>query len=76
LARYEVLLEKRAEKELKALPPDVVQRFRRVFEMLEENPYRPKPGWDIRVMAASIEGNGIRVLGTSFSMRRALALQP
>ena len=47
---YRVLIHKRAEKDLSRLPRHVVERFAAVFEMLEEDPYRPRPGCDIRFL--------------------------
>jgi len=48
--RYTVFIHRRAEKELLSLPKDVIERFRKVFEMLEEDPYRPRSGCDIRLV--------------------------
>lgn len=39
-------IHRRAEKELDDLPEHVVRRFATVFEMLEEDPYRPRPDRD------------------------------
>ncbi len=50
MPRYTVNLEKRAEQELERLPKDVIRRFAEVFALLEEDPYRPRPGCDIRVV--------------------------
>ena len=61
MAQYVVYLEKRAERDLKGLSPHVIERFRRVFEMLEEDPYRPRPGCDIRVVKGHPRAKAVRV---------------
>ena len=58
---YVVLLEGRAEGELRRLPAHVIERFRRVFAMLEEDPYRPRPGCDIRVVKGHPRVKALRV---------------
>jgi len=58
---YHVLIEKRAERELRRLPDHIVRRFRGVFERLEEDPYRPRPGCDIRVVQGRPRVKAVRV---------------
>ena len=50
MAGYRVFIHERAESELDDLPEYVVRRFASVLEMLEEDPYRPRPGCDIRLV--------------------------
>jgi len=59
--RYRVLIHRRAERELKDLPGHVVDRFAAVFEMLEEDPYRPRPGCDIRMLKGHPRIRAVRV---------------
>ncbi len=54
-------MEKRAERELIALPSNVIDRFRKVFELLEEDPYRSRPGCDIRVVKGHPRAKAVRV---------------
>ena len=61
MAAYVVYLDKRAEQELRSLPSHVVVRFRHVFELLEEDPYRPRPGCDIRVVRGYPRLKAVRV---------------
>ncbi len=61
LASYQVFIHKQAEKELKRLPRHVVERFAMVFEMLEENPHRPRPGCDIRLVKGHPRLHAVRV---------------
>jgi len=58
---YGVLIDRRAERELLALPRHVVERFAKVFQLLEEDPYRPRPGCDIRVVKGHSGVKAIRV---------------
>ena len=51
------------EKDLRALPRHVVERFREVFELLEEDPYRPRPGCDIRLVKGHPHVKAVRVGG-------------
>jgi len=61
LAAYRVFIHKRAEKELDDLPEHVVKRFAVVFEMLEEDPFRPRPGCDIRLVRGHPRMRAVRV---------------
>gem|GEM_PF-3257934 len=56
-----VFIHRRAEKELLSLPRHVIERFRKVFEMLEDNPYRPRPGCDIRLVKGHPHLRAVRV---------------
>ena len=58
---YTVYLENRAERDLARLPESVVRRFRDAFAMLEEDPYRPRPGCDIRVVKGHPRIKAVRV---------------
>jgi mRNA-degrading endonuclease RelE of RelBE toxin-antitoxin system len=58
---YRVLIDKRAESDLLALPKQVVERFAEVFLSLEEDPYRPQPGCDIRIVKGHPCVKAIRV---------------
>ena len=83
---FTVQLERRAEKEFAGLPPPVRARFYLVFEALEEDPYRPRPGCDIRMLQGHpgvravrvghhrciYEVAGFRVRFTKFAHRRAV----
>ncbi|TLZ63328.1 MAG: type II toxin-antitoxin system RelE/ParE family toxin [Methanobacteriota archaeon] len=59
--RYTVFIHRRAERELLSLPKHVIERFRKVFEMLEEDPYRPRPGCDIRLIRGHPHVRAVRV---------------
>ena len=61
MPRYTVFIHRRAEKELLSLPKHVIERFRKVFEMLEEDPYRPRPGCDIRLAKGHPHVRAVRV---------------
>ncbi len=61
MPRYTVLIHRRAEKELLSLPKNVIGRFRKTFELLEEDPYRPRPGCDIRLVKGHPHVRAIRV---------------
>ena len=61
LPPYQVFIHKRAEKELDDLPGHVVKRFATVFEMLEQDPYRPRPGCDIRLVKGHPRLRAVRV---------------
>ena len=61
MAVFQVFIHKKAEKELDDLPEHVVKRFAAVFEMLEEDPYRPRPGCDIRLVRGHPRLRAIRV---------------
>jgi len=56
-----MFIHKQAEKELDDLLEHVVKRFAAVFKMLEENPYRPRPGCDIRLVKGYPRLRAIRV---------------
>lgn len=58
---FQVRIESRAEREFEALPPAVRDRFYPVFEALEEDPYRPRPGCDIRVLKGHPGIRAVRV---------------
>jgi mRNA-degrading endonuclease RelE of RelBE toxin-antitoxin system len=55
------MIHKRAEKELGNLPADVIDRFAHVFAQLEEDPYRPRPGCDIRLLRGHPRVRAVRV---------------
>lgn len=61
MAPFRVLLDHRAEREFQDLPADVRQRFYAVFEELEEDPYRPRPGCDIRMVKGHGRVRAVRV---------------
>lgn len=61
MAAYRVFIHKRAEKELDDLPGHAVRRFAAVFQMLEEDPYRPLPGCDIRLVRGHPRMRAVRV---------------
>lgn len=61
MPRYRVIIHKHAEKDLKDLPGNVLDRFEAVFEMLEEDPYRPRPGCDIRILKGHPRIRAVRV---------------
>ena len=61
MPHYAVFIHRRAEKELLGLPTHVIERFRSVFEMLEDDPYRPRPGCDIRLVKGHPHVRAIRV---------------
>lgn len=48
MEQREVLLERRAAQDLAGLPRALRKRFERAFEELSRNPYRSRPGCDIR----------------------------
>lgn len=54
-------MDKRAEKQLAALPPEVQDRFRRVFEALSIDTRRPRPGCDIRKLHGVDDEWAVRV---------------
>jgi len=56
-----VLIHKQAEKELLGLPGHVIERFTAVFKMLEADPYRPRPGCDIRLLQGHPRIRAVRV---------------
>jgi len=58
---FRVLIDKRAERELLAIPPHVIARFRAVFEKLELDPYLPRPQCDIRVVKGHPRMKAVRV---------------
>ena len=45
---YTVLLHPKALKALRGLPPDDRGRVKRAFRALEADPFRPRPGADIK----------------------------
>lgn len=59
--RFSVQLERRAEREFADLPANVRARFYAVFEALEEDPYRPRPGCDIRMLQGHPGVRAVRV---------------
>ena len=58
---FRVLIDKRAERELLALPPHVIDRFRTVFAQLEIDPYLPRPLCDIRIVKGHPRVKAVRV---------------
>lgn len=58
---FKVLLDKRAEREMLGLPEEIIRRFAAVFERLEVDPYRPRPGCDIRVVKGHPRLKAVRV---------------
>jgi len=58
---FRVLIDRRAEGDLLALPKHVVERFAEAFSLLEEDPYRPRPGCDIRIVKGHPGVKAIRV---------------
>ena len=50
MAPFKVKLERKAEKEFAKLRADVRKRSYTVFQALETDSYRPRPGCDIRVL--------------------------
>ncbi|HTD81437.1 MAG TPA: type II toxin-antitoxin system RelE/ParE family toxin [Thermoplasmata archaeon] len=61
MRHYAVFIHRRAERELLNLPKHVVERFRQVFEMIEDDPYRPRPGCDIRLVRGHPHVRAVRV---------------
>ena len=61
MAPFKVKLERRAEKDFAKLHADVRKRFYTVFEALEADPYRPRPGCDIRVLKGHPNIRAVRV---------------
>ena len=61
MPQYRVLIHRRAEKELLDLPKHIIERFAKTFGMLEEDPYRPRPGCDIRILKGHPHVRAIRV---------------
>jgi mRNA-degrading endonuclease RelE of RelBE toxin-antitoxin system len=59
--RWKVLIDGRAEKELSALPENIRAGFYRAFELLEEDPFKPRPGCDIRFLSGGGGARAIRV---------------
>lgn len=58
---YGVFIHRRAEQELKGLPSHVIARFATVFEMIEQDPYRPRAGCDIRLLRGHPGVRAVRV---------------
>ena len=44
---FHVTIAPSAARELDALPEHVQRRFKKVFTMLQDNPFRPRPGLDV-----------------------------
>ncbi|MBI4361993.1 MAG: type II toxin-antitoxin system RelE/ParE family toxin [Euryarchaeota archaeon] len=61
MGAFRVILDPRAEREFRELPAHVRRRFLGVFSGLEKDPFRPRPGCDIRVMAGGTGGRAVRV---------------
>ena len=61
MPRCTVFIHRQAEKELLSLPKQFIERFRKTFEMLEEDPYRPRPGCDLRLLKGHPHVRAIRV---------------
>ena len=54
-------LEKRAERDFASLPKDVRKRFYRIFDELSADPFRPRPGCDIRRLQGERGLRAVRV---------------
>jgi mRNA-degrading endonuclease RelE of RelBE toxin-antitoxin system len=50
LTKYDVLLSKTAIRELGRLPSDIARRIRAKLPVLRDDPRRPRPGADIRLI--------------------------
>ncbi len=61
MGSFEVVLTRRAERHLEALPPEVRKRFYRVFKLLAEDPFRSRPGCDIRMLEGPDRIRAVRV---------------
>ena len=46
--RAEIFFKPSAEREFRRLPREIKQRFAKAFELLAEEPTRPRPGLDIK----------------------------
>lgn len=53
MTKYEVLLSKTAVRQLHRLPGDADRRIKAKLRTLEEDPRRPRPGADIRLLSGS-----------------------
>lgn len=58
---YQIVFEGKAKKEFGDLPDFVRRRFYPVFQELEVDPFRPRPGCDIRVLHGVTGVRGVRV---------------
>ena len=61
MAPFEVRLERRAEEEFAKLPAGVRKRFYAFFKAVETDPYRPRPGCDIRILKGHSDIRAVRV---------------
>jgi len=51
LPSYEIIVQRSAERELRKLPRDVQRRFAVAVDLLREDPRRPRPGCDVRLLS-------------------------
>ena len=61
--RFAVVLEGKARREFARLEPGLRHRFYEAFQSLSEDPFRPRPGCDIRKLSGRGEVWAIRVGG-------------
>ncbi|HEX9709446.1 MAG TPA: hypothetical protein VGB42_05710 [Candidatus Thermoplasmatota archaeon] len=54
-------MDRRAEREFSRLPSGVRARFFEVFDRLAEDPFRPRPGCDIRTLRGTKGARAVRV---------------
>jgi len=45
---YEVLIDERVEKDLRKIPNHVVEKFLNLLDEFENNPIKPRPGFDAK----------------------------
>jgi mRNA-degrading endonuclease RelE of RelBE toxin-antitoxin system len=54
-------MDRRAERQFRRLPPDIRRRFLDTFDRLAEDPFRPRPGCDIRNLKGEPGARVVRV---------------
>lgn len=58
---YEVLIDKRVEKDLKKVPHHIVEKFLDILDKFEKNPIEPRPGFDVRYIKGFVDVYRLRI---------------
>lgn len=53
MKKYEVLLNPKAVKELKKLPPEIAEHIKQALQLLRENPTRARSGVDVKYLVGT-----------------------
>lgn len=68
---YVIRMEGKAKREFAELPVAVRQRFFAAFAMLEADPFRPRPGCDVKSLAGTPSIRPLRV-GTDWGLHEVI----